>query len=248
MAETLPLVAILAGGLATRLGAVTLTIPKSMVEVAGEPFIAHQLRLLAREGARDILICSGHLAAQLEAFVGNGARFGCAVRYSSDGARPLGTGGALRKALPLLTPEFMVLYGDSYLPIDLAVVYAAFRTAGRPGLMTVFRNEGRFDTSNVEFADGRVLRYDKRRPTPAMRYIDYGLGVLRRECLDEFACDAPFDLAELYTRLVSRRALAGYEMHERFYEIGSPAGLAETRTFLAGRLRRAVSSGEAPGR
>jgi len=234
----MPLVAILAGGLATRLRPVTLTIPKSMVEVAGEPFIAHQLRLLARAGVRNVVICSGHLGSQIEAFVGDGVRFGCAVRYSADGARPLGTGGALRKALPLLEPEFMVMYGDSYLPIDLRAVYAAFRNAGLPGLMTVFRNEGRFDTSNADFASGRIMRYDKWNPTAAMKYIDYGLGILRRDCLIEFDAGQPFDLAELYRRLAARHALAGYEADQRFFEIGSPAGLAETRAFLAGRAQR----------
>jgi NDP-sugar pyrophosphorylase family protein len=235
----MPLVAILAGGLATRLRPVALTIPKSMVEVAGEPFIAHQLRLLTRAGIRNVVICSGHLGSQIEAFVGDGVRFGCAVRYSADGARPLGTGGALRKALPLLEPEFMVMYGDSYLPIDLRAAYAAFRNAGLPGLMTVFRNEGRFDTSNADFASGRIMRYDKSNPTAAMKYIDYGLGVLRRDCLTEFDAGQPFDLAELYRRLAGRHALAGYEADRRFFEIGSPAGLAETRAFLAGRAQRA---------
>ena len=231
----MPAVAILAGGLATRLRQVTLTIPKSMVEVAGEPFIAHQLRLLSQGGVRAVVVCAGHLSSQIEDFVQDGSRFGCAVRYSIDGERPLGTGGALRKALPLLGPDFMVMYGDSYLPIDLRQVYAAFHAAGSDGLMAVFRNEGRFDTSNVDFADGRIMRYDKRTPVPDMKYIDYGLGVLRRDCLLEFDPDQPFDLAELYGRLAARGVLAGYEVDRRFFEIGSPAGLAETRAFLTDR-------------
>lgn len=184
-----------------------------------------------------MVICAGHLSSQIETHVGDGSRFGCAVRYSIDGERPLGTGGALRKALPLLAPDFMVLYGDSYLPIDLRPVYAAFRDAGLDGLMTVFRNEGLFDSSNVDFSNGRVLRYDKQTPTPDMKYIDYGLGILRRNCLLEFDLGQPFDLAELYRRLAARRALAGCEVHRRFFEIGSPAGLAETRAFLGGHAR-----------
>jgi NDP-sugar pyrophosphorylase family protein len=232
--EAMPAVAILAGGLATRLRPVTLTIPKSMVEVAGEPFIAHQLRFLSRGGIRMVVICAGHLSSRIEDFVDDGRRFGCVVRYSIDGERPLGTGGALRKALPLLGPHFMVMYGDSYLPIDLRRVHVAFRNAGLDGLMTVFRNEGRFDTSNVDFAGGRIMRYDKRTPPPDMKYIDYGLGVLRRNCLLEFDLDQPFDLAEVYSRLAARGMLAGYEVDRRFFEIGSPAGLAETRAFLTG--------------
>jgi N-acetyl-alpha-D-muramate 1-phosphate uridylyltransferase len=235
--ESLPPVAILAGGLATRLRPVTLTMPKSMIEVAGEPFIAHQLRLLAQCEVRAVVICAGHLRSQIENYVGEGIRFGCTVRYSVDGERPLGTGGALRKALPLLAPDFMVLYGDSYLPVDLRPVYAAFRDAGLDGLMTVFRNEGRFDSSNVDFDGGRVLRYNKQTPTPDMKYIDYGLGILRRKCLLEFGLGQPFDLAELYSGLAARQALAGYEVYRRFFEIGSPAGLAETRAFLGSHAR-----------
>ena len=234
----MPSVAILAGGLATRLRPVTLTIPKSMVEVAGEPFIAHQLRLLFAGGVRSVVICAGHLSAPIEDYVQDGSRFGCTVHYSIDGERPLGTGGALRKALPLLEPEFMVMYGDSYLPIDLRQVYAAFRGAGLAALMTVFQNEGRFDSSNVEYADGRVMQYDKRTPSAGMKYIDYGLGVLRRDCLVKFDPGEPFDLADLYTRLAARRARAGDEVVQRFFEIGSPAGLAETRALLEGRAQR----------
>jgi MurNAc alpha-1-phosphate uridylyltransferase len=135
--ERMPPLALLAGGLATRLRPVTETIPKSMVQVAGEPFICHQLRVLAREGVSDLVICTGYLGGQIESFVGDGSRFACHVRYSADGDKPLGTGGALRRALPLLGEHFLVMYGDSYLVTPIRPVYEAFRRSRMPALMTV---------------------------------------------------------------------------------------------------------------
>jgi len=230
--ELMPPLALLAGGLATRLRPITDTIPKSMVQVAGEPFICHQLRLLAREGVSDVVVCTGYLGEQIEAYVGDGSRFACRVRYSADGDRPLGTGGALRRALPLLGERFLVMYGDSYLNTRFRSVYEALCSCGLPALMTVFRNEGRWDSSNVEFADGIVRRYDKLNRTPAMHYIDYGLGVLDAGVVRVWPEGTAFDLAELYGGLAGRGTLAGYEIRERFYEIGSPAGLAETDAFI----------------
>jgi N-acetyl-alpha-D-muramate 1-phosphate uridylyltransferase len=217
--------AILAGGLGTRLYPVTRGIPKALVDIHGEPFIAHQLRLLARRGLQRAVLCVGHLGHMIRDFVGDGARFGMAVEYSFDGAVLLGTAGAIRQALPLLGGAFFALYGDSYLPCDYAAVQSAFEAAGRPALMTVFHNQGRWDTSNVEFTGGRILAYDKRHPTPAMRHIDYGLGVFTA---DAFAnIPAPYDLAALYQDLLRRDCLAVLEVHQRFYEVGSPEGAAE---------------------
>ncbi len=229
---TLPPIAILAGGLATRLRPITTTIPKAMVEVAGEPFIAHQLRLLRRENAQTVVLCLGYLGEQVAEFVGDGRRFGLDVRYSFDGDRLLGTGGALRKALPMLGSAFLILYGDSYLDLAYAPVVDAWRASGLDGLMTVYGNEGRWDTSNVVFSEGRILCYSKILRDPEMRYIDYGLGVLTAETLLAQPNDQPFDLAQIYTGLVEAGRLAGYEVGHRFYEIGSPEGLAETDAYL----------------
>jgi NDP-sugar pyrophosphorylase family protein len=237
--DPLPPLALLAGGLATRLRPTTNIIPKSMVLVGGEPFIAHQLRLLRRERITDIIICTGHLGEQINSFVGDGSRFGCHVRYAADGDRLLGTGGALRQALPLLGAQFFVMYGDSYLDIAFQPVYEAFLRAKCPALMTVFRNSNRWDTSNVEFKDGLVRRYDKVNRTPAMHYIDYGLGVLSAGVVAHRPTGTPFDLAELYRDLAEREQLAGYEVRQRFYEMGSPAGLAETATYLSAKLQEA---------
>ena len=225
-------VAILAGGLATRLRPITEKIPKSLVAVAGEPFLAHQLRLLHRRGLRRAVLCVGHLGGMIEREFGDGAAFGMELRYSFDGATLLGTGGALRHALPLLGDEFFVLYGDSYLPIDYSAVLDAFQTSGKAGLMTVFRNEGAWDTSNVHFAEGRIIRYDKRDRTPEMRHIDYGLGVFRASVFANRPEGGTFDLADVQRELVAKGALAGHEVFQRFYEAGSHAGLAELETLL----------------
>jgi NDP-sugar pyrophosphorylase family protein len=232
---TLP-VAILAGGLATRLFPRTLTIPKSLIDIGGRPFAEHQLELLRARGIERVVFCVGHLGEQVRHALGDGRRLGLDVEYSFDGPRLLGTGGAIRRALPLLGEAFFVLYGDSYLECDYAAVEGMYRSAGRLGLMTVFRNEGQWDKSNVLFSGGRIVRYDKKAPqTPEMRHIDYGLGVLDARAFDAYDPEEHLDLAAVYADLVARGELEGFEVQTRFYEIGSEAGLAETRQHLADR-------------
>jgi len=228
-----PVVAILAGGLATRLGPATATLPKSMVLVGGEPFLAHQLRRLVAQGFGEVVICAGHLGGQIEDFAGDGSAFGCRVRYSFDGERLLGTGGALRRALPLLGERFLAMYGDSYLDAPFGPVWEAFLASGKAALMTVFRNEDRWDRSNVDFRDGAILRYDKAARSGEMRYIDYGLGCIWSGALSAWPQDAAFDLGAFYRAMLERGELAGFEVRERFYEIGSPDGLAETDALLS---------------
>jgi NDP-sugar pyrophosphorylase family protein len=225
-------VAILAGGLATRLRPVTEKIPKLLVEVAGEPFFSHQLRLLRAAGLTRLVLCVGHLGEQIVARYGDGAQWGVQLTYSFDGPRLLGTGGALIRALPQLGDAFYVLYGDSYLPVDYHSVGKAFNASHRLGLMTVYENQGRYETSNVWFEAGEIKRYDKHHPGPPMQHVDYGLGVFRAAAFDGFARDAVVDLAAVQEALVARGQLAGYEVKERFYEIGSPAGLAELDALL----------------
>ncbi|MEY2564176.1 MAG: N-acetyl-alpha-D-muramate 1-phosphate uridylyltransferase [Verrucomicrobiota bacterium] len=224
-------VAILAGGLATRLGPVTEKLPKALVPVAGETFLAHQLRLLHSAGLRRIVICAGHLGDMVAEEFGDGSDFDMQITYSFDGPRLLGTGGALKQALPLLGERFFVLYGDSYLPIDYRSVAEAYLRSGKPALMTVFKNEGQWDTSNVWYEDGAIRLYDKSAREEKVRHIDYGLGILSSKILRD--CPASqFDLAALYQQLVAQNQLAGYEVTQRFYEIGSPEGLAELDEFL----------------
>jgi len=231
-----PPLALLAGGLAKRLGAITERVPKSMLQVAGGPFIAHQLRLLVGQGICDIIICCGHLGGLISEFVGDGSSFGCRVRYSYDGPPLLGTGGAILKALPILGPRFWVMYGDSYLTADFAPALRAFEDSGKRGLMTVFRNENRWDKSNVAFSANRILRYEKDFVDPGMRHIDYGLGLYSAQAFAGLPQGSEFDLSEIQRDLIARGEMAGFEVSERFYEIGSPAGLAETDAFLRGRI------------
>ena len=224
----MPALALLAGGLATRLRPHTLQVPKAMIEVAGEPFIARQLRLMHREGVSRVVLCVGYLGEQIEAFVKDGGQFGVAVDYCYDGPNLLGTGGALRKALPQLGPEFLVMYGDSWLDTRFAPIVAAFRNSGKPALMTVFRNNGQWDASNVWYENGRVLCYDKRDRLRQMQYIDWGLTAIKADLLKKRPANIAFDLADIYADLSRRGELAGYEVSTRFYEIGSIEGLRET--------------------
>jgi NDP-sugar pyrophosphorylase family protein len=219
--------------LATRLRPLTTAIPKALIEVNGEPFIAHQLRLLRVSGITRVVICAGYLGEMIQKYVGNGEEFGVQVHFAFDGPRLLGTAGALRQALPLLGEAFFVLYGDAYLPCDYGAIQTAFVQSGRLALMTVFLNDGRWDRSNVECIDGRILTYDKHRPTPQMRHIDYGLGVFHCTALAAVPEAQFYDLATLYQELLAQGTLAAYEVEQRFYEIGSFAGLEETRQYLA---------------
>src|SRR5690349_4876108 len=203
-------VAILAGGLATRLRPITETIPKALVEIAGQPFLAHQLRLLARAGYRKVVLCVGYRGEQIREFAGEGRAFGLEIAYAFDGPQLLGTAGAIKRALPLLGGAFAVVYGDSYLTCDYAAAERAFLDSGKLGLMTVHRNEGQWDASNVEFAEGRIVAYDKANRTAAMRHIDYGLGMFRRAAFDAVPLDRPSDLAALYRDLFGRGELAAF--------------------------------------
>jgi N-acetyl-alpha-D-muramate 1-phosphate uridylyltransferase len=226
-------VTILAGGLATRLRPMTETVPKSLLEVNGEPFVLHQLRLLRANGFSRVVICVGHLGEMVRRVIGDGSAVGLQVDYSFDGPALLGTAGAVRNALPMVGESFFVMYGDSYLPCDFGAIARNFESAGVLGMMTVYRNEGKWDTSNVEFGAGRILAYSKTNRSPRMSYIDYGLGVFRAEAFHNLSVGVPCDLTELYSDLLERKQLAAFEVRERFYEIGSPQGLRETAEFLA---------------
>jgi NDP-sugar pyrophosphorylase family protein len=225
-------VAILAGGLATRLKPITETIPKALVDVAGKPFVAHQLALLREAGVTRVVLCVAHLADQIEAVLGDGRAFGLQIAYAHDPL--LGTGGALRNALPLLGDTFLTLYGDSYLRCDYAAIARAFVASGKQALMTVYKNDGRYDASNVRFADSRIVTYDKTPGVPGLTHIDWGLGGFAASAFAGYPADGKLDLATVYRDVLARGELLGYEVTERFYEIGSPAGLDDTRRLLEG--------------
>ena len=242
---------VLAGGLATRLRPITETIPKSMVDIHGEPFIAHQLRLLRGHGIQDVVLCLGYLGEQVEHYVGDGERFGVSVQYVYDGPTLLGTAGAIKRALPVLAKEspsrrryappqgerlngaFFVLYGDSFLPCDYKAVQETFARAQKPALMTVFHNQGLWDTSNVEFRDHQIVIYDKKQRNEHMAHIDYGLEIFHPSCFDSIPDNTPYDLADLFQLLLKKNQLAAHEVKERFYEVGSFAGIEELMYYLS---------------
>ncbi|WP_241179982.1 nucleotidyltransferase family protein [Humisphaera borealis] len=240
MIGTIP-VALLAGGLATRLRPITEKIPKALVEIAGAPFIDHQVALLHRNGIRKVVMCLGYRGEMVAEHCGDGSRYGMNLSYAFDGEKLMGTGGAIAGAKRLLGSKpddvLWVMYGDSYMDIDYVAVLDAFlANPSHPlGLMTVLKNGNRWDKSNVVFKDGRLIRYDKKNRTPEMDYIDYGVALLRMQAVERIATDRPFDLAELYTALVTEGAMIGFEVFERFYEIGTPESLEEARQYLQSR-------------
>jgi NDP-sugar pyrophosphorylase family protein len=237
---------ILAGGLGTRIAPLAPDLPKTLIPIAGQPFAHHQLTLLARKGIREVVYCVGYRGEMIRQFAGGGERWGLRIRYVDEGQSLRGTAGALRLALQqgALAPAFLVLYGDSYLPIDYQVVMAAFLRSDRSALMAVYRNNQRWDTSNVLFEGDRVLLYDKYRRDPRSRemvYIDYGLAALRPETVGRYVPEqGKADLAEVYHRLSLEGELAGFEVGQRFYEIGSPEGLEELRRYFDGPVDRSA--------
>jgi len=225
-------VAILAGGLATRLRPHIVNVPKSLIEVAGKPFICHQLDYLEYQGIKKVVLCIGYLGEMIQRVVGNGSNWGIDVSYSLDGPILAGTGGAIKQAIPLLGEKFFILYGDSYLPISYESVQNAFLASGKYGLMTVLKNQNQWDKSNVIYENGEIIEYNKTKYSPDMQYIDYGLGIINAQVLFDSVSEKPFDLSEIYRQLSIDRQLSAFEIHARFYEIGSHKGIAETSSYL----------------
>jgi NDP-sugar pyrophosphorylase family protein len=229
-------IAILAGGLATRLYPVTRKYPKSLIDIAGKPFIDHQLTLLRKKGIFQVVLCVGCFGELIEEYVGDGSHWGLDVQYSYDGDILLGTGGAIKKALSLLPDTFFILYGDSYLEIDYNAVIKHFYDEGLPVLMTIFRNQNAFDSSNILMNGGRILKYDKETSDPAMKYIDYGLVVVRKIVFDPCPPNEPFDLSDVLSQMVDSGQVATFETDQRFYEIGSTSGIKETEEYIRTRI------------
>lgn len=232
--STLP-VAILAGGLASRLHSLVHRTPKALLPIAGRPFIFHQLDLLKRAGIRRVVLCVGHLGDQIQAAVGDGRSWDLAIQYSFDGPELLGTGGALRGALALLGEEFFVVQGDSYGMCPFSDIESAYRAAAQPALMTVLHNDNRWDKSNVLFRRGRLIEYDKQSDRSDMTHIDFGVSILSREAFQPYTASRIFDLAEMFRTLSLGGRLAAFEVSNRFYEIGSIGGIGDTEEFLSRR-------------
>lgn len=233
----LPIV-ILAGGLATRLRPLTTNLPKALIDINGQPFIAHQLQLLKSQGITDVILCVGYLGKMIKDTIGDGSAWGLHIQYSFDNEPLLGTAGSIKKALPLIqSNNFFILYGDSYLPCDFKSVQQYFIKAQKKSLMTVCHNQGLWDTSNVEFINHTIIKYDKNQHVDTMQHIDYGLGVCSKSAFDFLPEGTVFDLANLYQHLLSTNELLGFEIKERFYEIGSHSGIEEFSYFLSHRSK-----------
>jgi MurNAc alpha-1-phosphate uridylyltransferase len=229
--------AILAGGLSTRLSPLTITVPKSMINIMGKPFLEYQIDLLKKNGIRNIVLCVGHLHEQIKNYFGSGSKFHVNIIYSYDGKRLLGTGGALKNAEEYLESEFFVMYGDSYLPIAFKKVYLHFIKNNAIACMVVYKNESRYDKSNVLFKNKNVKVYDKSKPSLEMQYIDYGLTLLSKEILKKIPRGKPYDLADVLGNLAQANRLLGYEVYNRFYEIGSLEGLKDFEKYIEGALK-----------
>ena len=227
----LPIV-ILAGGLATRLGSISKKQPKSLIEINAKPFVDWQLELLIKNGYTDFVFCLSHLADLIQNHLGDGSKRGVKIQYSLDGEEQLGTGGAIIKALPLLGKSFAVIYGDSYLPIHFNKVEEFFLSKKLDALMTVYANKGKFDSSNISFVDGQILEYQKGSDEPHFQHIDYGLSYFNSSVFRQFPRAEKLDLTEIYRNLVIRKNLGGFEVSERFYEIGSISGINQLSAYL----------------
>ena len=227
----IPLV-LLCGGLATRLGDCARTVPKSLIEVAGEPFIFHQLRLLKREKIGRVVICAGHLGDQIQKEIQNGSQFGLDIGYSFDGEKLLGTGGAIKQALPLLSDVFWVMYGDSYLDTTFSPILNFFFAHQKKSLITIFKNENKWERSNIDWNGKEILKYNKKHPDPSMKYVDCGLGIMRKSAFSPWLDRMTFDLSDLQEDLVQEHEMLGHEVHQRFFEVGSIKGLEETRQYI----------------
>lgn len=228
-------IAILAGGLGTRLGEKTQDIPKCLIEVQGRPFVDWQLDLLINGGYQEIVFCVSHKSELILDYLRNHPRPSVNIVFSLDGESQLGTGGAIKNALNLLGPEFAVIYGDSYLPINFSEVEATFRKNSALGMMTVYKNGDKLDLSNVIFENGKLVKYHKGLKDPRMKYIDYGVTYYRSEAFQDYVENQKFDLSELGLRLSESKKLDGFEVDKRFYEIGSIQGIEDFSDYLVRR-------------
>ena len=225
-------IAVLAGGLATRLGSLTKDLPKCLIEISGKPFVDWQIELLRSAGYVKLVFCISYKSELVQNYLGDGSKWGVSIEYSLDGETQLGTGGAIKKALPLLGERFAVIYGDSFLPINYSQVEVKFLNSSFPALMTVFENENSFDRSNVQYDAGQLIEYAKTSENPLMRHIDYGLTYFHASTFDNYAGDSNFDLADLCADLSKVGKLGGFEVHERFYDIGSISGISDLSNYL----------------
>lgn len=219
---------ILCGGLATRLGNLAKTVPKSMIPIEGKPFLEYQIENLKKHSFKEIILCVGHLSEKIEECFGDGSKFGVNIKYSHDGEKPLGPIGAVKNAEPLLDDKFFIMYGDSYLTVDFQKAYSFFNKNNKLGLMIVYKNKDKYDKSNIKIKDNMVVGYGEKDAV----YIDYGTSILRKKALNIVTKNTFFTTGELFTKLIEKQELLCFEAKERFYHIGNPNALEEFRSFI----------------
>jgi NDP-sugar pyrophosphorylase family protein len=224
--------AILAGGFGTRLGALVADTPKCMISINGKPFVDWQLDSLIKNGYSDFIFCLSYQSELVQQYLGDGRNKGINIQYSIDGEIQLGTGGAIQNALPLLGKSFGVIYGDSYLPIDYSVVEEEFLKSDSQALMTIYENQNQLDASNVEFVDGKLINYEKGSNNQRMSHIDYGITYFKETAFRSWMGESIFDLSQVCHQLALQKQLVGFEVFERFYEIGSVQGITEFSRYL----------------
>jgi N-acetyl-alpha-D-muramate 1-phosphate uridylyltransferase len=228
----------LAGGLGTRVASLTGGVtPKTLLDVAGRPFLDRRIEDLLAEGVHQVIVLAGHGAAQLRQHI-DAADFGMEVVTIAEGSRLLGTGGAIAAALGQLPDSFWVTYADTFLQAPMAEIEELFDASGAVGLMTVLRNEDRWQRSNADVAGGLVAAYEKGAPPGTFPYIDYGLLLFRREAFTGIGPGARADLSDVVGPLIHAGDLAAFEVTEPFHDIGTPAALEETARWIADREGR----------
>ena len=224
-------VVVLMGGLGTRLNS---PLPKSLQDIYNLPFFQYQLEIMIQAGFNKFVFCVGYGAKEIEDYFGDGSSFGITIQYSNDGEQLLGTGGAIKKALPLLKDQFIVIYGDSFMDVNYFAVILKFLYSNKPALMTIMHNNNQFDKSNIVYSNKKIISYNKKHPRITMHYIDYGISIFNKYLFTQYNQDI-FDLSDLQSHLADKQLLEAYEVYNRFYEIGTPNALKEFKQYAKQR-------------
>jgi NDP-sugar pyrophosphorylase family protein len=218
-------VAVLAGGLGTRLRPITDRLPKCMTPVGDKPFLYYLLQLFKEKGTDEVILCTGYLGEQIEEYFGNGKNMGLRLLYSRENGCLLGTGGALKLAEPILHDSLLVVNGDTYLNIDYKTIYEDFNMSKAQALIVA--SQCPTDTCGDLAVDDNfnVTAYDKTNPV-GKDYVNAGVMGLKRDILAEVNPAQVVSLeADIFPNLISRGDVRACITAKQFYDIGSFSGL-----------------------